>query len=115
MAASRRAGLLSGWLLAAAGYGEHTIGAAALPAPSARESIPRVEVSYTDALVDNGDRVRLIVTRPQGVREPLPVAFLVGWLSCDSVSWPKGPMFGLAHAWIEIARESCPELTRHAW
>jgi pimeloyl-ACP methyl ester carboxylesterase len=36
----------------------------------------------------------------------LPVAFLVGWLSCDSVSWPKGPAFGLAHAWIEIARES---------
>jgi hypothetical protein len=45
MAASRRARLLSGWLLAAAGYGEHTSSAAALPAPSARESIPRIEVS----------------------------------------------------------------------
>jgi len=36
----------------------------------------------------------------------LPLAFLVGWLSCDSVSWPKGPAFGLAHAWIQVARES---------
>jgi hypothetical protein len=45
MPVSRRAGLLLGWLLAAAGYGEHTSNAAALPAPTARESIPRVELS----------------------------------------------------------------------
>jgi pimeloyl-ACP methyl ester carboxylesterase len=88
------------------GCGAHMSHAAELPAPRERESIPGTEVIYSDAAVDNGDRVRLIVTRPQHTHEPLPVAFLVGWLSCDSVSWPKGPPFGLAHAWIEIAQDS---------
>jgi pimeloyl-ACP methyl ester carboxylesterase len=79
---------------------------AALPPPAARETIPGVDVIYTDAEVGNGDRVRLIVTRPSGISTPLPVAFIVGWLSCDSVSWPKGPSFGFAHAIVQIARES---------
>jgi pimeloyl-ACP methyl ester carboxylesterase len=88
------------------GCGARTSIAAGLPVPMERESIPGTEVIYSDAAVDNGDRVRLIVTRPQGSQQPLPVAFLVGWLSCDSVNWPKGPPFGLAHAWIEIAQQS---------
>lgn len=79
---------------------------APLPPPREREIIPGVDVTYSDAPVANGDRVRLIVTRPRGATGPLPAVFLVGWLSCDSVSWPKGPPFGFAHALIQIARES---------
>ncbi|HYM43151.1 MAG TPA: alpha/beta hydrolase [Steroidobacteraceae bacterium] len=94
--------LLLSWILGA--LGPQQASAAALPPPTQRESIPGAEVSYLDSPVGNGDRVRIIVTRPQGARGPFPVAFLVGWLSCDSVSWPQGPMFGLAHAWIDIAR-----------
>ena len=105
-AAPPRVACVCSWLLCALGCGAHTSNAAELPAPRERESIPGTEVVYSDAAVDNGDRVRLIVTRPQGTHAPLPVAFLVGWLSCDSVSWPKGPPFGLAHAWIEIAQNS---------
>lgn len=104
--ATRAALIFSSWLFSVIGTGAQSEKAAELPAPSERESIPGTDVSYSDALVDNGDRVRLIVTRPRGAQGPLPVAFLVGWLSCDSVSWPKGPPFGLAHAWIDIARES---------
>jgi pimeloyl-ACP methyl ester carboxylesterase len=77
-----------------------------LPAPRERETIPGVDVAYTDAAVPNGDRVRLIVTRPQGASGALPAVFLTGWLSCDSVSWPKGPPFGFAHALQRIARDS---------
>jgi pimeloyl-ACP methyl ester carboxylesterase len=77
-----------------------------LPPPSARETIAGVDVLYTDAAVPNGDRVRLIVTRPGGASAPLPAVLVVGWLSCDSVSWPKGPSFGLAHAIEHIARVS---------
>jgi len=77
----------------------------ALPAPSARETLPGVEVTYTDAAVPNGDRVRLIVTRPAGAAGTLPAVFVVGWLSCDSVSWPRGAPFGFAHLIHEIARE----------
>jgi pimeloyl-ACP methyl ester carboxylesterase len=77
-----------------------------LPPPKQRETIAGVDVVYTDASVANGDRVRLIVTRPQGTSGPLPVVFVAGWLSCDSVNWPKGPPFGYAHALFQIARES---------
>jgi pimeloyl-ACP methyl ester carboxylesterase len=77
-----------------------------LPAPRQRETIAGLDVIYTDAAVPNGDRVRLIVTRPQGAKGTLPVVFLAGWLSCGSVDWPKGPPFGLARALHQIARES---------
>jgi len=50
-----------------------TSNAATLPAPAERESIPGTDVSYADAAVDNGDRLRLIVTRPQGIPEVVPV------------------------------------------
>jgi len=77
-----------------------------LPPPKSREIIPGVDVVYTDAPVSNGDRVRLIVTRPRGIGGPLPTVFVTAWLSCDSVHWPKAPPFGYAHALFQIARES---------
>ncbi|MEP6739778.1 MAG: alpha/beta hydrolase [Caldimonas sp.] len=70
------------------------------------EVIAGLDVTQHDVPVPTGDTVRLIVTRPKLAAGPLPVAFLVGWLSCDSVNWPKGPPFGLAQAFIQIARET---------
>jgi pimeloyl-ACP methyl ester carboxylesterase len=78
----------------------------ALPPPAARETLPGVDVVYTDVAVPNGDRVRLILTRPRGANGALPAVFVVGWLSCDSVSWPRGAPFGFAHLVHQIARES---------
>lgn len=77
-----------------------------LPPPKSRESIAGVDVVYMDAAVANGDRVRLIVTRPRAASGPLPLVFTIGWLSCDSVNWPNGPPFGYAHVLLQIARES---------
>src|SRR3984957_953126 len=54
------------------------------------ESYPGVIVQY-DAIVDSaGHRLRLIVTRPEKERSRVPVIFIVGWLSCDSVEAPPG-------------------------
>jgi pimeloyl-ACP methyl ester carboxylesterase len=57
---------------------------------SQNESYPGVTVQY-DALTDAaGHRLRLIVTFPQGANERLPVIFVAGWLSCDTIEAPPG-------------------------
>jgi pimeloyl-ACP methyl ester carboxylesterase len=57
---------------------------------SQNESYPGVTVQY-DALTDAaGQRLRLILTFPQGASEPLPVIFVAGWLSCDTIEAPPG-------------------------
>ena len=57
---------------------------------SQNESYPGVTVQY-DALTDAaGHRLRLILTFPQGTSQRLPVIFVAGWLSCDSVEAPPG-------------------------
>ena len=57
---------------------------------SQNESYPGVTVQY-DALTDAaGHRLRLILTFPQGTNQRLPVIFVAGWLSCDSVEAPPG-------------------------
>jgi pimeloyl-ACP methyl ester carboxylesterase len=56
-----------------------------------REQMQGVDTIYDSALTDLGFRVRTIVTRPRNATGKLPVVFLVGWLSCDSVEYPFGP------------------------
>lgn len=54
------------------------------------ESYPGVVVRY-DAIRDaKGQRLRLIVTHPNGDGARFPTIFVVGWLSCDSVEAPPG-------------------------
>ena len=54
------------------------------------ESYPGVIVQY-DAIRDSaGHRLRLIVTHPQKDAGRVPVIFVVGWLSCDTVEAPPG-------------------------
>ena len=36
----------------------------------------------------DGKRLRSIITKPRDAKEKLPVIFLAGWLSCDSVEAP---------------------------
>ncbi|HTL91703.1 MAG TPA: hypothetical protein VL176_05115 [Steroidobacteraceae bacterium] len=58
----RRVAVLFGCLLCVVGCRAQTSNAATLPAATERESIPGTDVSYAEAAVDDGDRVRLIVT-----------------------------------------------------
>jgi pimeloyl-ACP methyl ester carboxylesterase len=55
---------------------------------SARESYPNVDVIYDSVTAPNGKRLRAIITKPQNTKQKLPVIFLAGWLSCDSVEAP---------------------------
>ena len=50
-----------------------------------RESYANVEVIYDSVTTTHGERLRTIVTKPREPKGKLPVIFVAGWLSCDSV------------------------------
>jgi hypothetical protein len=53
-----------------------------------RESYPNVDVIYDSVTMPDGKRLRSLITKPRDAKEKLPVIFLTGWLSCDSVEAP---------------------------
>jgi pimeloyl-ACP methyl ester carboxylesterase len=55
-----------------------------------RESYPGVDVLYETVVAPNRGKLRAIVTRPHEITGKLPVIFVAGWLSCDSVEAPEG-------------------------
>ena len=55
-----------------------------------RESYPNVDVIYDFVTAPHGERLRTIVTKPHDANGKLPVIFVAGWLSCDSVEVPAG-------------------------
>src|SRR6266568_5887547 len=55
---------------------------------SPRESYPDVDVIYDSVTTPHGERLRTIITRPRNAKGKLPVIFIAGWLSCDSVEAP---------------------------
>src|SRR5436305_6825999 len=55
-----------------------------------RENYPNVEVIYNSVTAPDSKRLRTIVTKPRDVKGKLPVIFVAGWLSCDSVEAPAG-------------------------
>jgi pimeloyl-ACP methyl ester carboxylesterase len=60
------------------------------PSVPKNEAYPGVAVLY-DAIRDpSGHRLRIIATHPRGDATRLPVIFVAGWLSCDSVEAPPG-------------------------
>jgi len=58
-----------------------------------RESYPNVDIIYDSVTTPHGERLRTIITKPDDARGKLPVIFVAGWLSCDSVEAPpdRGP------------------------
>src|SRR5437667_513728 len=55
-----------------------------------RETYPNVDVIYNSVTAPDSKRLRTIVTKPRDVKGKLPVIFVAGWLSCDSVEAPAG-------------------------
>jgi pimeloyl-ACP methyl ester carboxylesterase len=55
---------------------------------SPRESYPNVDVIYDSVTTPHGERLRTIITKPRNAKGKLPVIFVAGWLSCDSVEAP---------------------------
>jgi pimeloyl-ACP methyl ester carboxylesterase len=69
---------------------EGTVSAEELPrkTKTPRESYPNVDVIYDSIVAPQGKRLRTIITKPQAAKGKLPVIFVAGWLSCDSVEAP---------------------------
>ncbi|HEU5247515.1 MAG TPA: alpha/beta hydrolase [Candidatus Udaeobacter sp.] len=65
-------------------------GADVLPrkATTPRETYPNVDVIYDSLTTPHGERLRTIITKPHDARGKLPVIFVAGWLSCDTVEAP---------------------------
>src|SRR5207244_3865497 len=59
-------------------------------AKTPRESYPNVDVVYDSVTAPDGKRLRTIITKPRNAKGKLPVIFVAGWLSCDSVEAPAG-------------------------
>src|SRR5438874_12640252 len=59
-------------------------------AKTPRETYPNVDVVYDSVTAPDGKRLRTIITRPRNAKGKLPVIFVAGWLSCDSVEAPAG-------------------------
>jgi pimeloyl-ACP methyl ester carboxylesterase len=57
-------------------------------AKTPRETYPNVDVIYDSVTTARGQRLRTIITKPREVRGKLPVIFVAGWLSCDTVEAP---------------------------
>jgi pimeloyl-ACP methyl ester carboxylesterase len=55
-----------------------------------RESYPNIDVIYDSVAAPDSKRLRTVITRPQNFQGKLPVIFVAGWLSCDSVEAPPG-------------------------
>jgi pimeloyl-ACP methyl ester carboxylesterase len=68
----------------------NAFGADVLPrkAKTPRETYPNVDVIYDSVTTPHGERLRTIITKPHDARGKLPVIFVAGWLSCDSVEAP---------------------------
>src|SRR5438309_7674958 len=54
-----------------------------------RESYPNVDVIYDFVKPAHGERLRTIITKPRDAKGKIPVIFVAGWLSCDSVEAPE--------------------------
>ena len=59
-------------------------------AKAPRESYPNVDVIYDSVTAPDGKRLRTIITKPRNAKGKLPLIFVAGWLSCDSIEAPAG-------------------------
>ena len=59
-------------------------------AKTPRETYPGADVIYDSVTTPDGKRLRTIITKPRDAKGKVPVIFVAGWLSCDSVEAPAG-------------------------
>src|SRR5204862_665199 len=69
-----------------------------------RESYSDVDVIYDFVTAPDGKRLRTIITKAHNAIGKLPVIFVAGWLSCDSVEAPEGTKDTAGLAFRELAQ-----------
>src|SRR5438094_1643572 len=89
-----------------------TLRAEELPhkAKTPRESYPNIDVIYDSVTAPDGKRLRTIITKPRNAKGKLPVIFVAGWLSCDSVEAPAGTKDASGLVFQSLAR--LPQFTQ---
>jgi pimeloyl-ACP methyl ester carboxylesterase len=75
------------------------------PAPQ-RERFENAEVIYGWVQDKAGHKLRTFVTRPKGATGKVPAIFFVGWLSCDSVEYPRGETDGFGAIFWRLIEQS---------
>ena len=78
---------------------------ATLP-PLPREKFAGIKYDYDFVRNNKGERLRTIVTRPDGTANKVPAIFVVGWLSCDSCEYPLGPGSGMDQLLAYLVKDS---------
>ena len=93
--------VLSGWLLVGNSV------ASELPRAdgAVNESYAGFSVEYGSVSVDEGVRLRTVLTKPEGVAKP-PLVLFVQWLSCGTVELPPDPKGGWSRMLKGIVTES---------
>jgi pimeloyl-ACP methyl ester carboxylesterase len=74
--------------------------------PPPREHFQNADVIYGWARDSAGHKLRTFVTRPKNVSGRLPAIFFVGWLSCDSVEYPRGETDGFGAIFWRLIEQS---------
>jgi pimeloyl-ACP methyl ester carboxylesterase len=81
------------------------------PSTSAQQSQPRerfqnADIQYEWANNTHGDKLRTFVSRPKKLPGKVPVIFVVGWLSCDSVEYLLGETDGFGALILRLIDQS---------
>lgn len=71
-----------------------------------REKFQNSEVIYDRVSDAQGNSIRTFVTQPKRAQGKVPVVFFVGWLSCDSVEYPRGETDGFGAIFWRIIETS---------
>lgn len=74
--------------------------------PPPREHFQNADVQYGWVSNRRGDKLRTFVTHPKKLSGKVPVIFLVGWLSCDSVEYPQGETDGFGALLLRLIDQS---------
>jgi pimeloyl-ACP methyl ester carboxylesterase len=77
----------------------------------AQQTRPREHFQNADVLYDwvnnsRGDKLRTFISRPKNASGKVPVFFLVGWLSCDSVEYAHGETDGFGALLLRLIDQS---------
>jgi pimeloyl-ACP methyl ester carboxylesterase len=71
-----------------------------------RERFRNAEITYDWVTNSHGQKIRTSVTKPKSATHAVPAIFFVGWLSCDSVEYPKGETDGFGAIFWRLIEQS---------
>jgi len=74
--------------------------------PVKHEHFRNADVLYDWVINNKGEKLRTFVTRPRNATGKVPVIFLVGWLSCDSMEYPEGETDGFGALMLRLIEQS---------